>query len=272
MRLSSVGDTSPYQLFGVFAGLPFWAGGLTLLAAEPGVGKTSWLLRMLYDAAKMEIPAAIGCYEHTEEELKYRMKQQSLAALVGPHASADETQVERHLADAASAVLLSLSARDDTIRSIEDTLLNDYSFPLRGEALVAVDYIQRIPVVGASGLVPDELRAGEAAARLRNLARKHGWAVIAASALRREAFGREVRTLELGALLGDERLPYEADRIYLLTRADEEEYPCGCYKIRALTLKDRSGPVREFSMEFWGECFFPAMETEYIRYTEQHKI
>ena len=73
MRAGVIGVPTPYKIFGEFAGLPFWGGGLTLLAAAPGVGKTSWMLRMLFDAAAQNVPAAIGCYEHTEEELKYRM-------------------------------------------------------------------------------------------------------------------------------------------------------------------------------------------------------
>ena len=41
MRAGVIGVPTPYKIFGEFAGLPFWGGGLTLLAAAPGVGKTS---------------------------------------------------------------------------------------------------------------------------------------------------------------------------------------------------------------------------------------
>ena len=54
---------NPYIPFGVFAGLPFWGGSLILLAAAPGIGKTSWLLRMLFESASPHIPSAIGCHE-----------------------------------------------------------------------------------------------------------------------------------------------------------------------------------------------------------------
>ena len=67
-RSGTLGNPQPYPPFGVFAGLPFWGGGLTLLAAAPGLGKTSWLLRMIFEAASTHFPAAIGCYEHTPEE------------------------------------------------------------------------------------------------------------------------------------------------------------------------------------------------------------
>jgi len=72
-RVGTLGSPKPYEFFGTYAGISFWPGGLTLLAAAPGVGKTSWLLRMLFEGADDGIPSAIGCYEHTAEELKYRL-------------------------------------------------------------------------------------------------------------------------------------------------------------------------------------------------------
>ena len=69
-RAGIIGNPTPYQFFGTFAGLPFWPGGLSLLAAAPGIGKTSWLLRVVFEASASGFPAALGCYEHTEEELR----------------------------------------------------------------------------------------------------------------------------------------------------------------------------------------------------------
>ena len=97
-RASVLGNPKPYQFFGTFAGLPFWPGGLTLLAAAPGVGKTSWLLRVVFEAAIAGFPAALGCYEHTAEELKYRLRLQCQAAIAGPHGEANEARVEGLLA------------------------------------------------------------------------------------------------------------------------------------------------------------------------------
>ena len=50
-RIGVTGIPDSYHFFGTFAGLPFWGGGLTLLSAAPGIGKTSWMLRMLLNAA-----------------------------------------------------------------------------------------------------------------------------------------------------------------------------------------------------------------------------
>jgi len=253
-----LGDPQPYTFFGTFGGLPFWPGGLTLLAAAPGVGKTSWLLRMIHEAAGADIPAALGCYEHTAEELKYRLRRQAEAAVAGPHGTASPQAVEAILARGGQAVLLSLSDQEDTVRAVEEMLLMDYGFPDRGTALLALDYLQRAPVVGLAGMVPEERRGGEAAAALRTLARRRGWALIAACALRSEGFAGPG---ELADLLGDERVAYEADRVLLLRREGPPR-DCGCVAISAWTLKDRAGPGRSFSLEFWGARFYPSLQKD----------
>jgi hypothetical protein len=258
-RSGTLGSPQPYAIFGTFAGLPFWQGGLTLLSAAPGIGKTSWLLRMLTEAVAAGIPAAIGCYEHTPEELKFRLRMQAEGLVAGAHGRAALEQVEARLAAASETVLLSLSDQHDTVRALEDTLILDYGFPRKGLALLAVDYLSRIPVVGLTGMLPEEQKGGEAATALRELSRQHGWAVIAAAALRSEEFNAGD---ELSALLGDERVPYVADRVLLVQRA-EKVRACGCVGLTVHTLKDRTGPARSFKMQFWGERFYPALEGEF---------
>jgi len=261
-RSGILGNPQPYTPFGVFAGLPFWGGGLTLLTAAPGIGKTSWLLRMLFESSSAHIPSAIGCYEHTPEELRYRLYLQVEAQTSGPHAHAPQEKVEMTLARASEAVLLSLNSREDTVRALEDMLIHDYAFPAYGPALLAVDYLNRVPVIGLTGMMNEEGRSGEAAAALRKMARHHGWAVIAAAALKSESFNAGD---DLSALLGDERVPYEPDRVLVVQR-NGEVHNCGCVPLEVITLKDRTGPPRRFSLQFWGERFYPALETEFYRH------
>ncbi|MFH1634002.1 MAG: DnaB-like helicase C-terminal domain-containing protein [Chloroflexota bacterium] len=257
-RLGTLNTPNPYAFFGTFAGIPFWPGGLTLLAAAPGIGKTSWMLQINFAAAAHSIPSAMGCYEHTAEELRYRLDKQSQAAVAGPHSTAFPEDAADHLAQGSEMGILALSDQDDTIRAIEETLLHDYGFPAYGPAILSLDYLQRVPVVGITGILPEELRAGEAAAARRKLARKRNWAIIVAAALRSESFeGGE----SLGDLLGDERVPYEADRVILMRR-DGPVHACGCVVLDVNTLKDRTGPRQSWLMEFWGERFYSAGETD----------
>jgi hypothetical protein len=261
-RIASTGIPNPYRFFGTYAGLPFWGGGLTLLAAAPGIGKTSWMLRMLLEAASERIPCAIGCYEHTEDELKYRLSKQAEAAMGGAHGTVVTIEVEAILAKSAEGVLLALNDKTDTIRSFEECLLKLYGFPEKGNALILVDYLNRIPVVGLSGIQPVDVRSGDAAIELREMAKRHGWAVLAAAALEAKSFTKESGVYDLSDLFGDERVPYTADRVYLVSRDCEPSMPCSCVNLMVHTLKDRTGPVRQFKMQFWGERFYPALENE----------
>ena len=257
-RAGTIGNPDPYHFFGTFAGVPFWGGGLTLLPAAPGVGKTSWAGRMILEAASTNIPAALVCYEHTAAELKFRLHQQAMASIGGAHGKASEKDVQVCLAKAANAVLEPVSKNEDTARSIEESLLNVYGFPKQGDALVVVDYLSLVPVVGLTGMVDPERQGGEAAAELRAMSRRHGWAIICPAALEKDSF-----TVgdDLSALWGDERVGYEADRV-LLVRQKGEKRPCGCGELVVHTLKDRTGPTKTFNLEFFGERFYVALENE----------
>jgi len=258
-RTLTLGNLQPYQPIGDFGGLSFWPGSLTLLAAAPGVGKTSWLLRMSAEAAQAGLPAALGCFEHTADELEYRRRQQARAAVAGAHREANERHTAGWLARSAQLVLLPLNGEEDTLRSIEQDLIRSYRFPHQGPALLAIDYLQRIPMVGLTGLAAEDRRAGDAAAGLRSLARRHGWAVIAAAALRTATF-REQEMTGLEGLWGDERVGYEPDRVILLHPA--RRLPCGCTRLTARFLKDRTGPLRELAITFFGARFYPALLEE----------
>jgi hypothetical protein len=259
-RVGTVVQSAPYQFFGTFGGVPFWPGSLTLLPASPGAGKTSLLLKMVFEGAAAGIPAAMACYEHTEAEMKFRLRRQAQAIEAGAHGEVDEASTETQLARCSAAVLLATYYKEHTIRSIEAELLKMYGFPEFGPALVAVDYLNVIPVVGLTGLVPIEYRSGEAAAALREMAKRHGWAIITAAALKSDAFTKTRPGLE--DLFGDERVPYEADRVIFI-RKDELPRPCGCVRLTALVMKDRTDRIRTWPLDFWGERFYPALETEF---------
>jgi hypothetical protein len=101
---------------------------------------------MLFESSTAHIPSVIGCYEHTPEELRYRLFLQVEALTCGPHTQAPREQVEMSLASASEAVLLNLNSQEDTVRALEDMLIHDYAFPVKGPALVAVDYLNCVPV------------------------------------------------------------------------------------------------------------------------------
>lgn len=269
-RLNMIVSQQAYEIFGQFSSVPFWGGGLTLIAAPPGVGKTSWALSMVAEAAAQGFPAALGCYEHSEEELARRLRQQAAGRVFGPHPKDPNDiyapEVEQILAQAGNAVLMHLDGETDTIRLFEDALLHDESFPEQGPALVVLDYIQRVPVINRLGqLVGEGTRAGEAAAALKRVALRHNWAVVAISAMQKGFFDpgdlehlRRNPEQALATLLGDERLPYEADRVFVLYRADTLSCGC-CYRWAWITAKNRLGRTNVRKIVFWGQRTLPVI-------------
>jgi len=272
VRLSDAAQhQAAYQTFGEFASVPFWPGSLTILAAPPGAGKTSWALRMVADAAAQGFPAVIGCYEHTEEELADRLRRQAAGIVFGPHPEDEndrfDPRVENLLAQAGNAVLLHLNGAMDTIRVFEDRLLVDEGFSSGQPALIVLDYLQRAPVVNRMGqAITDNTRAGEAAVALKQMALRHGWAVVAISALEKGAFIpleqlQANPEVALATLLGDERLPYEADRVFVVYK--EQELSCGCcHRLIRLTAKNRLGSTGAQQMVFWGQRTLPLLKEE----------
>ena len=166
------------------------------------------------------------------------------------------------LAQSAEGVLLALNDRADTIRSLEEALIKLYGFPEKGDALVLVDYLNRVPVVGLTGVQPIETRSGDAAIEIREMAKRHNLAVLTAAALKTSSFSKDPETFDLEDLLGDERVPYTADRVYLMSRDTAIAKECGCVDLKAHTMKDRTGPTRRLKMQFWGERFYPVLESE----------
>jgi KaiC/GvpD/RAD55 family RecA-like ATPase len=146
-RSATITVSNPYQPFGTFAGLAFWPGGLTLIGAKPGIGKTSWLIRMVREAAQQGISAALAYYEHTDEELQWRANLQTLAVVGGPHKNVDEIRAADESARSSEMVLLALTP-GITVRSLEQTLIKKYQFLVAKPALVGVDYLSLRPSDG----------------------------------------------------------------------------------------------------------------------------
>ncbi len=251
-----------------FAGFDFRPGGLTLLAAAPGAGKTSWLLALLAEATRQRVPAALLCYELTPDEIIDRLREQAAGLVVGPHeeitTEEERQQQERLIANAAGLFLDTPSARDTPERL--RTRIRDAFADKKGPVLVGVDYLQRVPYVDSLGrlLGPDQGRDGVVTGVFKQMAQEEGWHIILVAALEKGSFAFEEhqRLLQtnpataLAALLGDERVAYDPDRVLVLFRS--ETLSCGCcYNLNMLVAKDRTGPVRRLAWRFYGRRYLP---------------
>jgi hypothetical protein len=241
------GAVGPAPL-GVFSGLEFHPGSLTLVAGAPGAGKTSFLLGAAAAFAGAGLPTLYLSYEPTPEELAGRLRALAAALTAGPHGTPDPGAVRAWLADRAGLRVLYASVETDTLGLVEGELYR--ALRPGAPAFLAVDYLQVVPAFDVGGgLLPPHLRPGRAAVELKRLAQRNGWAVAAAAALRAPAAAAS-RPPDIFDLLGDERAAYEADRV--LAVAPGPAAPCGCRKAALWVLKDRRGAVRTETRYFCG--------------------
>lgn len=230
-------------------GLEFFPGTLTLLAAAPGTGKTSWLLRIAAEAAAAKLAVEFVEYEHTIAELSLRLARQ--AEFVAGRRGVSPLEVA---AAWAGLALKEASDELDTPRMVEDDAVRAFRLPASGPGLLVVDYLQRIPVPGA----PARAAAGRAAVELRKAARRRGWAVVAAAAVRAADYYRPGAALD--AVLGDETVVYHADRVLFIYREGVEP---GGLRLRVRVVKDRFGPEGvEFGASLAGAFYYPVLDGE----------
>lgn len=223
----------------------FW-----LVAGPPGAGKTSFLVRLGAEAVEQGVPAVLVAYEPTEGEVRARLRGLARARLGGPHGEVAEEAVRAMLGRWLGFGVLAADPAVDTVSLVREALTTDGGLRPGRPALVLVDYLGLVPVFGGEGgLLAPTVRAGEAAAALRQLCRQTGWTVVAAAALRREEWTEGRR--ELFGVFGDERVVYEADGVLLLEPGSAR--PCGCRPVRVHRLKDRWGPTGVETWTFWGE-------------------
>ena len=118
-------------------------------------------------------------------------------------------------------------------------------------------------MVGLTGMLPEDQKGGEAAAALRDLSRAHGWAIIAAAALRSETFDEGD---ELSALLGDERVPYVADRVLLVRRAEASAFLRLCGALGAYPERPHRAGAHLDRCSSGANVSIPALEGEFDRH------
>lgn len=220
------------------------SGELVLVAGAQGQGKTTFVVQAMRQVAKAGQRAVLFSYEHESHTLLERLLAMEAADLAedpalapGVHSirrTLESTSGATDLAGALAHVPYAL----DALRAIEayaDRLSVHESNPgtdLRaiwaivkemtaadGEApMVAVDYLQKVPVLDVDG--DEGERLAVVAEALKDLALEAGCPVVAISAAEKESLGAGHR-LRAHHLRGAASLAYEADIILVLSGKDD---------------------------------------------------
>lgn len=226
------------------------ASNLIVLAARPGVGKTSLALNMAQHVAVME-KLAVGFFslEMSREELIDRLlvSQADIDAWrlkTGKLNEEDFTKLSDAMGELAEAPLFV----DDTpavsvleMRTKARRLMAEY-----GLRLVVVDYLQ---LVRGRGLENRVQEVTEISQGLKNLARELKVPVLAISQLSRAVEHRGTKQPQLADLRESGSIEQDADVVMFLYREDEENLE----NMKLWIAKHRNGQTRFIDLHFRGD-------------------
>jgi replicative DNA helicase len=239
---------------------------LIIVAARPGVGKTSWALNVATHAAlNHKIPVFIFSLEMSKNELIERI----LAA----EARIDSNRMRRGMIeysewknkiypagnrisqapilidDSPGVNILELRAKARRFRS--DPRFFPPSAGPRQHGLVVIDYLQLAHGLGGRKEESREREIAEISRGLKALAKELHIPIIAVSQLNRSVEKREDKTPQLSDLRESGAIEQDADIILFIHR--EEMYnadPAGRGKALLKVGKNRAGPTGEVDLTF----------------------
>ncbi len=253
----------------------FHAGDLVILAARPGMGKTSFALNMAeYVAMEQNIPVLIFSLEMGVDQLTQRLlasvarvNNLKLRHLSKLRYDPDAQQIVTSLFNAYEHLAKAPVYMDDTpgltiqaLRSrVRQWLIDRSVFPSGDDphrmGLIIVDYLQlmRSPS-GAKGSREQEV--SEISRALKALAREVGMPVLALSQLNRRVEQREDQRPMLSDLRESGAIEQDADIIIFIHRPEVyqrkkgEEDPSLEGKAEILVAKHRHGPTGDIELHF----------------------
>lgn len=251
-------DTGFYPLTAMTSG--FSAGQLIVIAARPGLGKTTLALNML-DAVMLS-SKKLGLFfsmEMSADELMDRYVS-SLASVplsaikTGQMSEAQESEVWRVSAEALQSRNLIIDDRER--RTPQDILMTARKYKRQSEiGAIVVDYLQLMSSPAHSGDRTQEV--GEISRSLKALAKQLGCPVIALAQLNREVtkFNRKPR---LSDIRESGQIEQDADIVMFLHRDEPKEDKDGnappCTGVTELILaKHRNGAVGTIKLVFQGQ-------------------
>ena len=229
---------------------------LLILAARPGVGKTSFALNIAQNAAfKYKIPTGFFSLEMSKEELMDRLlvSQAEIDAWKMKTGRLDEDEFSR-LSDAMGELYETPLYIDDTpgMSILEMRTKARRLQAEQGLKFIVVDYLQLArPTRNMDSRVAE---VSEVSQGLKNLARELKVPVLALSQLSRQVESRGVKKPQLADLRESGAIEQDADLVVFLFR--EEYYHStdeNRNKAEAIIAKQRNGPIGSVELVFLKE-------------------
>lgn len=244
----------------------FRGGDLIVLAARPGMGKTSFALNLATNAAKLGTTVAFLSLEMSSSQLIQRIlcaeARVSLSRLrSGKIQNSDWSAIVE-----ASGALSDLNFYIDDTPSLSILELRAKARrELRGaeKGLIIVDYLQLMRPTRARGDGNRTVEVGEISRGLKVLAKEMNMPVIALSQLSRAIEMRGKKRPVLSDLRESGSIEQDADIVMFIDRnsgeddAGGDDRPRSVEKAQLIVAKHRNGPTRDIPLVFKPEytCF-----------------
>lgn len=229
--------------------------GLHVLAAGPGVGKTTLALQWGLECARAGVPVVYVSYENSPQNLTLKL----LASVAGVAAS----DIERGFGDNAGLELAAAKLHPTlermvivegtanlSVGQIQARVRQAQNETGRGDVFVVVDYLQR----AAHQKGYDQLRhsVSSLAGDLREMANRTGGAVLAISSQNRSGgdYGKGMGAANLDSLKESGDLEYSADTAMFLTADGEGKATAPARAMKLVVLKNRFGATGAVSLIF----------------------
>jgi replicative DNA helicase len=232
------------------------AGQLIIVAARPGMGKTSFMLNTaLHSALQGHTSVAVFSMEMSKAELTMRLL--SMEARVDSNrlknASRLQEQDWKHLQRAAGEMQGAQLFLDDTpalnileLKSRARRIQTQF-----GLGLVIVDYLQLMRGLGRTGNYSREQEIAEISRGLKAMAKELSIPVIAASQLSRDIERREKKRPQLSDLRESGAIEQDADIVLFIHR--DKDNPELQNEAELIIGKHRSGNTADIKVAWHGQ-------------------
>ncbi len=223
---------------------------LIILAARPGIGKTSFAINIAHFTAVHEkVPVGIFSLEMSQEELVDRLlvneaDVDAWRLKTGRLEEDDFDRISQAMGELAEAPLYIDDTPGMTVMEMRTKARRLQAS--KGLKLLIVDYLQLIKGRNLENRVQE---VSEISQSLKNLARDLKIPILAISQLSRAVESRGTRVPQLADLRESGAIEQDADVVMFLYREDPEKLE----HIKLLVAKHRNGPVGEIELMFKGD-------------------
>lgn len=221
---------------------------LTIIAARPGVGKTSFALQMAEHIAKKNIYTYFVSLEMSEKQLGNRMIARK--ADIDSHVLRMGWLTEENFAEIGKAAgeisefKMCIDSKVSTIQEIESKAMQ-----LKNEknlGLIVIDYLQLLK--SKNKFSNREQEVADISRRLKLLTKKLDIPIVALCQLNRETEKR--KTPILADLRESGSLEQDADNVIFLYIPDDEKNKTKTINVDVIVAKQRNGPTGTVRIEF----------------------